>query len=387
MHPASARGAPALCPSLSCQRARMRGASRLVVLFCAVAAPAACESQAVHSCYGPFYAESEGGAQRWYPDVCHPRSSAYHTGPLEVPGSVEYGDVENWGTECQDACYWGDCADCQGRDSGTGMTQCNILCSVHQRGSSSPANRPCPLGHVRGAGITCQACTRGKFMDTVPWDGTAWLTSCKDCPTGKWSGVRAAACYDCPAGKAPGRQGCAECSAGYFNAVPGSESCTVCAAGQYSPENPSFAWGREGGNTECTACDLGRYLNDPEDYHANLAGCKSCPSGKFAASTGLTECLACEAGKFQHTEYDDRRETDAGCLSCPSGKDSASGSFSAEDNGGDACCETLPCSGTSSNSNENSNDIVEENKLSAAPRVVAHAALAAAALLSSVYYL
>lgn len=65
------------------------------------------------------------------------------------------------------------------------------------------------------------------------------------------------------------------------------------------------------GQSECTECPAGKYLDDIGSSSAD--DCRNCPSGKFSTAVGATGCSGCGVGQI----YND---TDTKCIVCTAGK-------------------------------------------------------------------
>lgn len=102
-------------------------------------------------------------------------------------------------------------------------------------------------------------------------------------------------CFECPKGQnqpAARRTFCADCDAGRASTALGEAECDLCPAGEF---------GDIPGLSACKPCPRGKISDTPTDLSLNL-GCVNCTAGRFAATTRTlgSLCTACDAGRYNN---------------------------------------------------------------------------------------
>jgi len=127
---------------------------------------------------------------------------------------------------------------------------------------------------------------------------------CSDCGAGNFDNGQL--CDYCPAGKyqpyarGVGLTSCLDCPPGKFSIGNSNPSCTDCLAGHY---NPYYA------QTSCNSiCPAGTYAA------AGSGTCTSCGAGRYQPNTGSGACYCCSLNKYQPNLVA------ISCLNCPAGK-------------------------------------------------------------------
>jgi len=224
--------------------------------------------------------------------------------------------------------YWGQfqgsnyCVKCPAGTASTGCTGC----TEDKTGSVCK-----PV-----AGIVCPV---GKFvLVTNPANGER-LSSCSDCPAGKWQSKETQnSCFQCPKGMfqpSAGFNSCYSCPLGKFQTAAGSTSCDSCsdcncgskavttATQSTTSDTCGCAQCGKGeytvsGHASCYDCPIGRY-NDADA----ACTCKFCPAGKYGPGTRLESCTDCESGKWSHEGAEDSTdctESSQSKYKCPAGR-------------------------------------------------------------------
>jgi hypothetical protein len=212
----------------------------------------------------------------------------------------------------------------------------------------------CPLGRYQNElndDTMCPGrCPAGKSTAT---NGTNSSLFCNDCEIGKFSTDQGydASCQNCPQGfstTGTGKKNIADCSScppGRYLIEENPLDCGICGKGKYQATAHLD-------QLQCTACDVGLFIEDDGTDDMLHHSCKTCPKGYEVKD--LTQCQVCKFSTYQdqsdvtnvkcktceaNTFISDNRDlavnhqTASNCMSCKAGK------FA---NAGDQYCESCP---------------------------------------------
>jgi hypothetical protein len=137
--------------------------------------------------------------------------------------------------------------------------------------------------------LVCQA---GTYISYKCKDGR--IAECTNCPAGKFAEfaltnqLGESSCTLCPAGTylntigAVGATSCLSCGTGLYSPATQSTTCTVCSTGTFNPAV---------GQSVCVSCAPGTYSNV-----TGRSTCISCEKGSIAAQVGTSDCQSCSSG-------------------------------------------------------------------------------------------
>ncbi|XP_069124135.1 uncharacterized protein [Argopecten irradians] len=182
----------------------------------------------------------------------------------------------------------------------------------------------CAVGTYKN-GETCELCPVGEFSDSEK------QTTCQSCPAGTTTKAQGSTtsshCFTfCPIGQfySKEKQGCSDCSIGYYQDEAGQVSCKSCPNGQMttdlgadSQDLCTYACGLgeeltiSGTETKCLPCQKGTYRDS-----VDLLACAPCPYSYTTLTTGANSLLDCSIVECPAGQY---RNSTNSCVICPRG--------------------------------------------------------------------